>query len=43
MQWMEGDSVDPANFPKLADHRKRMNERSQVRQALDLQSPKRAA
>jgi glutathione S-transferase len=40
---MEADSVDPANFPKVADHRKRMSERPQVREALDAQTPKRAA
>ena len=42
-QWMEGDSVDPANFPKIADHRRRMAERPQVKQALDVEFPKRAA
>jgi len=41
--WMESDSVDPANFPLIADHRRRMNERPQVKQALDIQFPKRAA
>lgn len=43
MQWMEGDGVDAANYPKIADHRRRMNERPQVRQALDIEFPKRAA
>ena len=42
-QWMEGDGVDPAKFPTIADHRRRMGERPQVRQALDVQFPKRAA
>jgi glutathione S-transferase len=36
-QWMEGDSVDPARFPKIADHRRRMSERASVRQALDVE------
>src|SRR5580692_10252657 len=30
-QWMEGDSVDPARFPKVSDHRRRMSERAAVR------------
>jgi glutathione S-transferase len=42
-QWMEGDGVDPAKFPKLADHRRRMSERPSVRQALALELPQRAA
>ena len=33
-QWMEGDSVDPSRFPKVADHRRRMAERPNVRKAL---------
>ena len=33
-QWMEGDSVDPARFPKVADHRRRMAERATVKKAL---------
>jgi len=32
-QWMEGDGVDPAGFPKVSDHRRRMSERPQVRAA----------
>jgi glutathione S-transferase len=32
--WWEGDSVDPARVPKLADHRKRMAERPAVVRAL---------
>ena len=33
-QWMEGDGVDPARFPKVSDHRKRMSERDTVRRAI---------
>ncbi len=33
-QWMEGDGVDPARFPKLRDHRTRMSERPTVRKAI---------
>lgn len=33
-QWMEGDSVDPARFPKVSDHRSRMSERAAVRRAI---------
>jgi glutathione S-transferase len=33
-QWMEGDSVDPARFPLVADHRGRMSERPGVRKAI---------
>jgi glutathione S-transferase len=33
-QWLEGDSVDLAALPKVADHRKRMAERPAVRQAM---------
>jgi glutathione S-transferase len=33
-QWMEGDGVDPARFPKVADHRRRMAERPAVRKAI---------
>ena len=36
-QWMENDGVDPALFPKVSDHRKRMRERTSVRQALDIE------
>jgi glutathione S-transferase len=42
-QWMEGDSVDPASFAKIADHRRRMAERPQVRQAFEVELQKRAA
>jgi glutathione S-transferase len=33
-QWLEGDSVDLAALPKVADHRKRMSERPAVRKAM---------
>jgi glutathione S-transferase len=33
-QWMEADGVDPARFPKLMDHRKRMKQRPSVLQAI---------
>ena len=33
-QWMEGDSVDPARFPRVSDHRNRMAERAAVRRAI---------
>ncbi|HVY83534.1 MAG TPA: glutathione S-transferase N-terminal domain-containing protein [Caulobacterales bacterium] len=33
-QWMELDGVDPASFPKVADHRRRMGERESVRAAI---------
>jgi glutathione S-transferase len=33
-QWWEVDGVDPARFPKLADHRRRMGERAAVRRAI---------
>jgi glutathione S-transferase len=32
--WLEGDSVDIATLPKVADHRKRMAERPAVRKVL---------
>jgi len=32
--WLEGDSVDLADLPKVADHRKRMSERPAVRKVL---------
>jgi glutathione S-transferase len=32
--WMEGDSVDFAKLPKVADHRKRMSERPAVQKVL---------
>jgi glutathione S-transferase len=33
-QWLEGDSVDPARFPKIKAHRDRMSERAAVRKVL---------
>jgi glutathione S-transferase len=33
-QWMEGDSVDPARFPKVKAHRDRMSERAAVRKVV---------
>ena len=33
-QWWEADGVDPARFPNLADHRRRMGERPVVRRAI---------
>jgi glutathione S-transferase len=33
-QWLEGDGVDPARFPKVGDHRNRMSERAAVRAAI---------
>jgi glutathione S-transferase len=32
--WLEGDSVDLATLPKVADHRKRMSERPAVQKVL---------
>ena len=32
--WLEGDSVDLADLPKVADHRKRMSERPAVQKVL---------
>lgn len=29
--WMEGDGVDPASFPKVLDHRNRMKQRASVK------------
>ena len=33
-QWLEGDGVDLATLPKVADHRKRMSERPAVQKVL---------
>ena len=33
-RWMEPDGVDPARFPKIGDHRRRMSERPAVKRAL---------
>jgi glutathione S-transferase len=32
--WLEGDSVDIATLPKVADHTKRMSERPAVQKVL---------
>lgn len=34
-QWMEGDGVDPARYPKVLDHRTRMAARPHVRAAIE--------
>jgi glutathione S-transferase len=33
-QWIEGDGVDSARFPKVSDHRRRMSERLTVSRAI---------
>jgi glutathione S-transferase len=33
-QWLEGDGVDRARFPKLAEHTRRIKERPAVQRAL---------
>jgi len=33
-QWLEGDGVDPAKFPKVIAHRQRMSERAAVKKAI---------
>jgi glutathione S-transferase len=33
--WMEGDGVDPARFPAILDHSRRMAERPAVERALE--------
>jgi glutathione S-transferase len=33
-QWMEGDGIDPVRYPKVADHRRRMAERANVKKVL---------
>jgi glutathione S-transferase len=33
-QWLEQDGVDPARFPKVIDHRRRMSERPGVKKAI---------
>ncbi len=37
-QWMEGDGVDPARFPKVAAHREMMRQRETVQAALRAES-----
>jgi len=34
--WLEGDGVDPARFPKIQDHQRRMKQRPAVRKVLEL-------
>jgi glutathione S-transferase len=34
--WMEGDGVDPARFPKIQDHQRRMKQRPAVRKVWEL-------
>ena len=41
-RWMEADGVDPACFPKVHEHRKRMSERPAVKRVL-AQEPAAAA
>lgn len=36
--WLESDGVDPANFPKIADHRQRMSARPAVAKVLSAHS-----
>jgi glutathione S-transferase len=38
-QWLEGDGVDPAKLPRVADHRKRMTERASVQRAIADETP----
>ena len=33
-QWLEADGVNPARFPKIHDHRRRMSERPTVEKVL---------
>lgn len=33
-QWMESDGLDPARFPRVAEHRRRMAERPAVKKAM---------
>jgi glutathione S-transferase len=35
--WMEGDGVDPARFPAILDHSRRMDERPAVKRAVEAQ------
>lgn len=39
-RWMEGDGVDPADFPKVSAHRETMRERAAVKAALAVQLAK---
>lgn len=42
-QWLEKDGVDPARLPRIADHRRRMADRTAVRRALAAEAAGRAA
>lgn len=37
-QWMEGDGVDPADYPKIAAHRDLLSRRASVRAALETET-----
>jgi glutathione S-transferase len=37
-QWLEGDGVDPARLPRIADHRRRMAERPAVQRAVAMET-----
>ncbi|MBB5515830.1 glutathione S-transferase [Rubricella aquisinus] len=41
--WMEGDGVDPAQFPRITAHRNQMAQRATVRRALAVEAEVRAA
>jgi glutathione S-transferase len=34
-QWLEGDGVDPARFPRVREHGARMRERAGARRAME--------
>jgi glutathione S-transferase len=34
-QWLEGDGIDPARYPKVQDHSRRMSVRPSVKKAID--------
>jgi glutathione S-transferase len=38
--WMEGDGVDPARFPAIRDHSRRMAERPAVKRAFEAEQPR---
>jgi glutathione S-transferase len=37
-QWLEGDGVDPARFPRVMDHRRRVSERPATRRAIAMEA-----
>lgn len=37
-QWMEGDGVDPSDFPGIAEHRERMSHRPTVVRAIEIET-----